>query len=145
MAFVVHIFVDDRYNREPNDRKHRVVKIFLNNGDITEEKPKERKHAYPERTPDDVIHDKFFILHCPHTRHKRRESTYNRHEPREDDRFASILLVELFRFVDVFLIDKFNVRIINNFSSEKMSDPIVHRVTQNSRNEKQDENEPDMK
>ena len=69
------------------------------------------------------------VLHGTNASDKRGEGTNNRDKASKQNSFASVFFEELLSFVDVLLVDEGYPRVINDFLTEKVADPVVGGVT----------------
>ena len=120
------------------------MEVFPDNGDITKEIAKHGKYADPKGSANDVVRNKFFVIHRSHASNKRRKCTDNRHKSRKYNGFSSVFFVKLFGFVDMLLINKRYFGIIDNFAAKKMANPIVNGIPQYRSDNENSDDTPDV-
>lgn len=65
------------------------------------------------------------VLHGANTSDERGKGANNGDKAGKKDGFAAVFFKELLSFVNVFLVDEGDVGVINDFLSEKMTDPVI--------------------
>lgn len=65
------------------------------------------------------------VLHGANTSDEGSESANDGDETSKKNGFATVFFEELLSFVNVFLVDERDIGVVNDFLSEKMTDPVI--------------------
>ena len=90
-----------RHDGDHDDRDDDQAEVVLHDGQVAEEVTGEHTDEHPRDPADDVVGEELRVRHRPDARHKRRKGPDNRHEARDDDGLAAVLLVERMRLPQV--------------------------------------------
>ena len=65
------------------------------------------------------------VLHGTNTSDERGKGANNGDKAGKKNGFATVFFEELLSFVNVFLVDERDIGVVNDFLSEKMTDPVI--------------------
>src|SRR5204863_4030206 len=108
------------------------TEVLLDDRRIAEEITEQAEPADPEYPAADVEGEEADITHAADARDERRERAYDRHETREHDGFAAVLLVEALRAQQVLPLEQ-PARLGEHAGAHAAADPIVHVVADDRR------------
>src|SRR5439155_16908319 len=99
----------------------------------------QQKDQDPSCSADNVETEKSPIFHSADARHEGRERANDRDEASQNAGLAAVLLVEELRPNQMFLVEKAGTLGGEHARPDPEADEIIHRVSQNSRRNKQDD------
>src|SRR3989344_8787146 len=73
----------------------------------------------------------------------RREGAHDRHEAREDDRAAAVLLEESVSALQVFLFEKARIFALEESGPDMCAEPVAHRVADNRGGDDEEDKRPE--
>src|SRR5262245_25820349 len=97
---------EDRQHRQENDREDNEVEVALHPGSRAEEVAGDEEERYPGDAAREIEDPETSIRHAADAGHERREGADNRHEARQHNRLAAMLLIKPMRPQQVLLVQE---------------------------------------
>ena len=119
-------------------------KFFWTDLQPAEPPASEQKGDDPDRAARHVVDREAGIAHLADAGDERGEGPDDRHEPRQDDREAAVLLVELVGAQQVLLVQEPRVLAREDLRPDEVADGVVDRVAQDGRDDQEHRHRPQL-
>lgn len=121
------------YRGDDDNGNDHEAKVVPDDWDVSEIIPTENKKRDPDDSCYHVVHHKPAVRHIPKASHKRGKCSDDRDEPRDDDRFSTMLFKELMRACKILFIQETHVLLLQNSGTHEVTDPVVDEIPDDCR------------
>ncbi len=121
-------FNHNRQERKQNNRDYNQTKSLLHKLQTSKKITCIDKECRPKCCSNHIERKEMLIAHFPNSCYKRGKSPYNRNKPCIDNRFPTMLFVEVMSLFQMLLFDSF-VFSAKDFWSKEFSDFIVYTIS----------------
>lgn len=88
-----------RENRDEDDGQDDEGKVVFDDGDVAEEVTGEGKQSYPDDTPEDIVGNKFAVVHFADAGYKGGKSAHNGNKTGKKDSLVTVFSKEFLSFI----------------------------------------------
>src|SRR5688572_1480579 len=144
VATVPEVLEHARQDRHEDDAEDDQREVIADGGDVAEGPAGEEAHRHPEDRPDDGVRREAPVRHAADARHEGRERAHDRHEARNDDRLAAVLLVEGVRPVEVLALQEPPALLLEDTRAHVLADGVVDGVAEDGGDREEHEEDAEI-